>query len=94
MTIFALSGLLIAISSLLFGVFVFSEDKKNKSYQFWLVFNLAVAAWGIGAYKIGITDKNEPEVAISLWRLTHIGIILIPVFFTKFIHIWLDIKRV
>ena len=93
MTLFALSGILIAISSLLFGIFVFSEDKKNKSYQFWLVFNLAVAAWGIGAYKIGITPESEKEVALSLWRLTHIGIILIPIFFTKFIHTWLNIKR-
>jgi signal transduction histidine kinase len=94
MTLFALSGLLIMISSLLFGIFVFSEDKRNKSYQFWLVFNLAVATWGIGAYKIGVTSAGEGEVAISLWRLTHIGIILIPIFFTKFIHAWLGIKRV
>lgn len=93
MTLFALSGILITTSSLLFGIFVFSEDKRNRSYQFWLIFNLTVATWGIGAYKIGITLEEEKEVALSLWRLTHIGIIFIPIFFTKFIHSWLDIKR-
>lgn len=92
MTLFALSGLLIAISSILFGVFVFLEDVKNRSYQLWFIFNLAVATWGIGAYTIGVT--GDREAALFLWRLTHIGIILIPIFFTKFIYAWLRIRKI
>lgn len=91
MTLFALSGLLNGFSSLLFGFFVFSRDRKNKSYQLWLAFSLAVSLWEFSAYKIGVTTNKEE--AFFWWRVAHIGVILIPVFFAQFIYTWLQIKK-
>lgn len=91
MNLFALSGLLNFFSSLIFGFFVFFKDRKSRIFQLWLAFSLSVAIWEFGAFRIGlITDK---QMAFVWWRIAHIGVILIPVFFTLFVYAWLKIRR-
>lgn len=89
MTLFSLSGLLIAITSLFFGVLVFIKNEKTKLNQIWLFFSLAIAIWGIGGYKIGLT--TNPASSLFWWRLTHIGVIFIPIFFLHFVYKFLNI---
>ena len=90
---FAFAGLLITISSLFFGLFVFAKNPKNRMNQIWAIFCLSVAVFGFGGYKIGLVPYGEEETALLLWRLTHLGAALIPVFFIHFVYIWLDVKK-
>jgi len=88
---FAFSGLLIGISSLLFGIFVYVKGRKSRVNQLWAIFCLSVAIWGFGGYKIGMTkDIND---AHFWWQVTHIGIVFMPVLFYHFVSVFLDIKK-
>lgn len=91
MNLFALSGLLIGITSSSLGLFVYLKDRKNPLNRIWGIFALAVAAWGFGAYEIATT--LEPETALMWWRLTHVAVILIPVFFFHFVYEFLGLKQ-
>lgn len=91
MNLFALSGLLNFISSLVFGFFVFFHNRKSRAFRLWLAFSLSVALWELGVFAIGLTA--EPQLSLFFWRMAYIGVILIPVFFTQFIYSWLQIKR-
>ncbi len=87
---FALSGLLALISCSIFGIFSWVKGKKffNKIFA---ILNLAIAIWGLGAFKFS-TALNQDAVFFWL-RLGHIGVTLIPVFFTHFIFEFLEIKN-
>ena len=91
MNLFALSALLNTFSSLIFGFFVFLKDRKNRVFQLWLALSLSFVLWEFSAYNIAIT--TDKQLAFLWWRIAHIGVILIPVFFTNFIYAWLKIKR-
>ena len=93
MNAFALSGLLVLLSSLFFGFFVFFKNIKNRINQIWGLFSIAVALWGFAAFRIGLIPEAERELAVLLWRITYLGIIFIPVLFYHFVHVWLGIKR-
>jgi len=87
---FALSGLLAFISSLGFGIFSWIKGKKffNKIFA---ILNLTIAIWGLGAFKFSTTLNQE---AVFFWlHFGHIGVILIPAFFTHFIFEFLEIKK-
>jgi signal transduction histidine kinase len=75
---FSLLGLILGTTCLLL-VFILSIYRKTKIRLIWLLFNLAVAIWGFGAFLIG--RATTPSSAITAWRLSHIGVIFISVFF-------------
>ncbi|MDP8230079.1 MAG: ATP-binding protein [Candidatus Gorgyraea atricola] len=90
MNLFALSGLLTCVISFIFAVFSWVKGKKffNKIFA---VLNLAIAIWGLGAFKFSTTLDQE---AVFFWiRVGHVGVILIPVFFIHFILEFLEIKK-
>lgn len=90
---FAFSGLLILISTLFFGFFVFLKKPKNRINQLWAFFSIAVALWGLAALKIGQIPEEGRASALLWWRMTYLGIIFIPVLFYHFVHAWLGLKR-
>ena len=49
MNAFSFSGLLVIISSLFFGFFVFFRNPGNKVNRLWVIFSTAVALWGLAA---------------------------------------------
>jgi len=93
MNAFSFSGLLVLISSLFFGFFVFLKNPKNKINRLWLIFSIAVSLWGLAALKIGLIPQEKKELALLWWRITYLGIIFIPVLFYHFVHAWLGIKK-
>ncbi|MCK4554105.1 GAF domain-containing protein [Candidatus Parcubacteria bacterium] len=93
MNLFILSGLLIGVSGLFFGFFVYFHNRKSKANKLWLFFCISVAIWGFGAWRIGMVQQGQEDLAVFLWRIVHIGIIFIPVFFIHFIYTWLEIKK-
>lgn len=79
MNAFALAGLLIGITSSIMGIFVYSRNPKNLINRVWLPLAFSIATWGFGAYKIGLV--KDASMAIFWWRVTHVGVIFIPVLF-------------
>ncbi len=91
MNFFAVSGLLLGFITISFAVY-FLVKGKTTTAKMWALFNLAVSVWGFGGFMIATTsDVND---AFFWWKATHVGIILIPVFFYHFTHLLLKIKRV
>jgi signal transduction histidine kinase len=90
MNIFALSGLLIFVSSIAFGTFVLYRSIARKEAVIWFLFCVSVSIWGLGAYKIG--TSIEAEQALIWWRIAHIGVIFIPVFFLHYVSLFLRIN--
>ncbi len=86
MNLFALSGLLIGISSTAMAVLMLFIGKERFHYV-WSLFCVSVAIWGFGAY--GIATTKNIETADLLWRITHIGVIFIPILFTHFVYLFL-----
>lgn len=87
MNIFALSGLLIGISSISMAALMLMIGKE-RLHHIWALFCVSVAVWGFGGYMIAIT--KDIAQADMWWRITHIGVIFIPVLFTHFVYEFLQ----
>lgn len=87
---FAISGILIGASSFAMAVFVLAHGLK-RLHILWSIFCFMVMIWGVGAYFIATT--TNPVIAEMLWRLTHIGVILIPITFTHVVYEFLQLRN-
>ena len=88
---FALSGLLIGLSSTTMAVWVFFQNRANHINRLWSIFCIFVAIWGFGCLAIGLT-KNQ-SLALIFWRTTYISVIFIPSLFYHFVTIFLGLHR-
>ncbi len=91
MNYFSVAGILIFVTSLYFAILVFWKSKDNKVNKIWALFCLSVAIWGFGSFKIG--QIHNPKEALFWWKVAHIGIIFIPVFFWHYISNFLKINK-
>ncbi|MFH1714600.1 MAG: diguanylate cyclase [Elusimicrobiota bacterium] len=87
---FALSGLLLLLTSLILAILSWTKGKKFYN-KIWAGFNFAAAIWGLGAFKFSTT--LDPAIAFFWLRFTHIGVICIPIFFLHFVFEFLEIKK-
>ncbi len=90
MNFFGVTGIFIFLTSFILGVFILLKSHKTRIHTIWGIFSLAVAIWGGGV--VLISRARSPEEALLFWRLTHIGIILIPVLFYSFVQSFLGYK--
>lgn len=89
--IFGLTGLIIGITNIAVGFLVYFNNKKSSTNKLWSLFSISVAIWGFGSYLISFSkDSNE---VILLWRITHIGVIIIPFSLLLFTQSFLGIKN-
>lgn len=58
-------------------------NAKERTHRLWSLFNATVGVWGVLLFFAGQT--NNRQVALFLWKLAHIGVIFIAVFFYHFI---------
>ena len=91
MTPFALSGLLILITSLSLGVFVLIKTPNIFTNRLWAYFNFSIALWGLGAYELG--SVHDPKSALLWFKIGHVAIITIPIFLIHFTHSFLEYKN-
>ena len=92
MTPFGLSGLLIGITSVSFGLFVLLMSANRKIGRIWFLFTLAVGVWGFGGMWISWT-KTATE-ALLAWRLAFaFGVVWIAPVFYHFVCTFLDLRR-
>jgi signal transduction histidine kinase len=90
MNLFAISGLLISIPCFILGIFTFFKG-RSKQHYLWAAFSFSVAVWGLGGYIIAnITDQSQ---ALFWWRLTYVGVILIPILLAHFVAEFLQLEK-
>lgn len=91
--LFGISGILIGTTSSIMAVFMFWVflQHKKRQHLIWGLFCVSAAFWGWGGYKIATTA--DVSTADFWWRVTHIGVIFIPIFFTHFVYAFLGIRR-
>src|SRR3989338_8726752 len=90
MNVFALSGILIGTTSTAMAVLMILIGKE-KLHNIWGLFCTAVAVWGFGAYQIA-TTSNIAQAELW-WRITHLGVIFIPILFMHFVSEFLKLKN-
>ena len=81
--ILSLSCLGLVLANLLYG--------RKKVHYLWALFNLSVAVWGFGAFKVGVTlDRSE---AWLWWKINHLGVIWMPVFILHAVLVLCNIRK-
>jgi len=91
MNLFALSGLLTGIACTVMAGLVYFTTRPTRLTRLWAFCCLAVSVWGFGALLIGLAP--DPQTALLWWRITYLGVILIPVLFYHFVTLFARIKR-
>ncbi len=88
--LFSISGVILSFTSLIL-VLVLYFFGKSKLHQIFALFNFAIAWWGVCAFFIG--RSHNAHLSLFLFKLAHLGIIFIAVFFYHFSCILSNIKR-
>ena len=88
--LFSSSGLVVFLTSsiLVLILFVYGKLRIHKVFA---LFNFAVAWWGLGAFLIG--RSSNPVLSLTLFKIAHLGIIFIAVFFYHFSTLLVNINR-
>ena len=92
MNLFAWSGLLSGIGCTLMAGLVYFSTPRRRVTRLWALFCVAVSVWGFGSLLIGLTP-DDADIALVWWRLTHVGVICIPVLFYHFVTAFTDVRR-
>jgi signal transduction histidine kinase len=75
--------IIVCITHFVLSCFVYAKGQKQLTNITYSLYSLAIATWsGLEAFAILSTDHN---IALRLWRLNHIGVIFIPIFFVHFV---------
>src|SRR4051812_48635401 len=81
---FAIAGLVTAISSLVFGCFVYIQNTRSNLNRKWMIFTLFIALWGYGAFCIA--EIQAPLISLLAWKLSFgTAVIWIPPLLINFI---------
>lgn len=92
MTPFALSGLLIGITSAGFGFFVFFHAPDRRVARTWLPLALSVAGWGFGGLWMSAA-RTPAEGALACRVAYAFGVLWIPVLCYHFVCVFLGLDR-
>ena len=92
MNAFAVSGLLIGVTSIAFGLFVYLKGRERSVNRLWFYFSLSVAVWGWGGMWIALA--RTPAEALLAWRVAFAcGVVWIPILFAHFVHVFCERPR-
>jgi signal transduction histidine kinase len=90
MNLFSIVSLSVCLLCTILGLFAFSQI-KNRLHLIWALFNLDIAIWSAGTFLAGIAG-TESAARID-WKLSHIGVLFIPVLFYHTVHLFLASKN-
>lgn len=89
---FSISQILILITALPLGYFVYAQNKNQWANRIWLLYTLSLCFWG--GFGIFIGTTTDPVQAIWYWRLAMgLGIIWMPVLFYHFAYLYAPWKE-
>jgi signal transduction histidine kinase len=84
---FSISCLLIFLTALPLGYFVYIQNTKQWANKMWFLYSIAICFWGFFGMMIGLTD--DPVNALIYWRIAMgLGIIWMPVLFYHFAYLY------
>lgn len=84
MSYFALSALINVATSLLLGFFIYTRERANRLNQSYLYYCLAVALWSAAYFYWQVSRTADDAIFYS--KLLTVGSILIPPFYSYFVH--------
>jgi hypothetical protein len=87
---FSLSGLLIFITTFILFLIILRHSKA-KVHKTWALTNLCVSIWGLSSFYIG--KALVAEEALLWWRISAVGVILIPVFLYHTVWLVCNLKQ-
>ncbi len=90
---FAVAGILTAITSISFGIFVYFKNRNNEINKIWVLMSLSAAFWALG-FGLIIIAKNKKEAIFWLKSIHLLGTIFIPVVAVHFILAFLDMHKI
>ena len=90
MNAFSITGLFVAIPSIILCVFTLIK-RRRKIHIIWGLFALFIGLWGFGIYMISVT--TDMIKAIFWWRVAEIGVIFIPVLLIHFVLEFLNLRK-
>ena len=90
MTLFAITGLSVAIFCLILGLFIL-KHAENETQRIWGALNLVVAFWAFGTYLVGIS--TSPERAILNWRIAYVGGTFIAIVFYHLVYSFCQLNK-
>ncbi len=90
MNFFSFSSIIILLSSLAMGTFLFLKGHGGLS-RIWGVFCITVGLWGLGSYKAA-TSLSEGS-AFSWWQLAYGGVTFTPILYFHFIYSLVKLKK-
>ncbi len=89
---FSISQILILITALPLGYFVYAQNKNQWANRVWLLYTLSLCFWG--GFGIFIGTTTNPVQAIWYWRVAMgLGIIWMPVLFYHFAYLYAPWKE-
>ena len=87
--LFSLSSLLLSITCI-FLVILLAIYGRSKLQRIWMLFNISVGIWAIGAFYI--SQIESPKVALEVWRIVEISVVFIAIFFLHVTAIVCNLK--
>lgn len=88
---FSLTSVFTSFVAVFFGFFVYLSDRENPVNRMWAIFSAAFAFW---SFNYGLLTSSGDRAMALLWsRLSHIGVILIPITYCHFILRFLGRER-
>ncbi len=88
MELFAVSGLVNALTAASFGVLVFFKNRRERQNQIFLLMTAALALWGIAYWRW--LSSHDVETALFWVRFLAVGSVFIPVFFLDWVTVLLQ----
>ena len=92
MNVYAIGPLLVAVSTLAFGLFTFLSNPKAKLNRLFFGICASVFVWAFGYSQMYRTVNND-ALALSWARIGYIGVPFVPVFVYHFIVTFLELRR-
>ena len=87
------TGVLIALSAIGLGLFVYYKNKTSLINKTYALFNIAAICWAVGYAVAFWPVNNSAEKTLYWFRVLHIGAIFVPITFLHFTCAFLKIQR-
>ncbi len=88
---FLLSLAVTGVTTLLLGIFVLAQDKKNKLFLTFSLYSLSISWWCL--LQIGNVYGPTPKISAFFAKYQHIGVVFIPTFFLHFVYQLLSVGK-
>ena len=90
LNLFSISGLVLSLTCFVLLLMILKFGTRKLHY-IWALFNISLIIWGSFAFAIGKTSNED--LVFLLWKIAHIGIILIPILFFHVIYLLCELNQ-